>query len=233
MRVLVVDDETRLVETLRRGLQGDGYLVDTAGDGEAGFRLACGGEYDVIVLDLMLPKLNGYQVCQRLRQAGDWTPVLILTAKDGEYDEADGLDSGADDYLTKPFSYVVLTARLRALVRRGRAARPVVLTAGDLALDPATRRCTRAGVDVPLTAKEFAVLETLMRSPGQVIAKQQILDQVWDVNDDRPDNLVEVYVSMLRRKVDAPFGRSSIRTVRGIGYQVVRDEPGPLPVNQR
>jgi DNA-binding response OmpR family regulator len=228
MRLLVVDDEARLVETLQRGLQGEGYLVDVAHDGEAGFRAALGGEYDVIVLDLMLPKLTGYQVCQRLRQANDWTPILMLTAKDGEYDEADGLDAGADDYLTKPFSYVVLTARIRALVRRGRAARPAILTTGDLSLDPATRRCARDGVDVPLTAKEFGVLETLMRSPGQVVTKQQILDQVWDVNDDRPNNLVEVYVSMLRRKVDTPFGRSSIRTVRGAGYQLVRDPPATL-----
>jgi DNA-binding response OmpR family regulator len=227
VRLLVVDDEARLVETLQRGLEGDGYVVDTARDGEAGLRLACGGKYDAIVLDLMLPKLNGYQVCQRLRHAGDWTPVLMLTAKDGEYDEADGLDAGADDYLTKPFSYVVLTARLRALVRRGREARPARLTVGDLTLDPATRRCSRAGIDVPLTAKEFAVLNTLMRSPGQVLTKQQILDDVWDVNEDRPDNLVEVYVSALRRKLDTPFDRTSLRTVRGVGYRVERDD-GPL-----
>jgi DNA-binding response OmpR family regulator len=228
MRLLVVDDEARLIETLQRGLQGEGYLVDTATDGEQGYQLACGGEYDAIVLDLMLPKLSGYQVCQRLRRAGDWTPVLMLTAKDGEYDEADGLDSGADDYLTKPFSYVVLTARIRALVRRGRAARPTELRVGDLVLDPATRRCTRGDIEVPLTSKEYAVLDALMRSAGQVLGKQQILDQVWDVNDDRPDNLVEVYVSMLRRKIDVPFGRTSIRTVRGSGYQIVRD-PATTP----
>jgi DNA-binding response OmpR family regulator len=223
MRLLIVDDEERLVLTLQRGLQGEGYVVDTAQDGVQALALAAAVDYDAIVLDLMLPRASGYQVCQVLRQAGNRTPVLILTAKDGDYDEVDALDCGADDYLTKPFSYVVLTARLRALVRRGRAARPARLTVGDLMLDPATRRCTRGGVEVKLTSKEYAVLEVLMRDAGQLIPKSEILDRVWDVNQERPNNLVEVYVSMLRRKLDRPFGRSSIRTVRGAGYRIVAD----------
>jgi DNA-binding response OmpR family regulator len=223
MRLLIVDDEERLVLTLQRGLQGEGYVVDTAQDGVAALALASAVDYDAIVLDLMLPRASGYQVCQGLRQAGNRTPVLILTAKDGDYDEVEALDCGADDYLTKPFSYVVLTARLRALVRRGRAARPARLTVGDLVLDPATRRCTRSGVEVRLTSKEYAVLEVLMRDAGQLIPKSEILDRVWDVNEERPNNLVEVYVSMLRRKLDRPFGRSSIRTVRGAGYRIVAD----------
>jgi DNA-binding response OmpR family regulator len=228
MRLLIVDDEDRLVRTLQRGLQGEGYVVDTAHDGIEAFTLASAVKYDAIVLDLMLPGASGYQVCQGLRQAANWTPVLILTAKDGEYDEADALDCGADDYLTKPFSYVVLTARLRALIRRGRASRPTPMTVGDLTLDPATRRCTRGGVQVRLTSKEYAVLEVLMRDAGQIIRKTEILDRVWDVIEERPGNLVEVYVSALRRKVDAPFGRASIRTVRGAGYRIVPDTDLPV-----
>jgi DNA-binding response OmpR family regulator len=223
MRLLLVDDEPRLVETLQRGLRGEGYVVDTAVDGELALELAQGGGYAAIVLDVMLPKLSGYQVCVALRRLHDWTPVMMLTAKDGDYDQADGLDCGADDYLTKPFSFVVLTARLRALVRRGATSRPTTLRVGDLSLDPATRACRRGEVSISLTAKEFAVLEVLMRQPGRVVAKHEILDSVWDVNAERPANLVEVYVSALRRKLDTPFGGSTIRTLRGAGYQVVRD----------
>lgn len=214
--------------TLQRGLQGEGYVVDVARDGAEALVCAGAASYDVIVLDLMLPRASGYQVCRQLRRGGDWTPVLVLTAKDGDYDIAEALDCGADDYLSKPFSYVVLTARLRALLRRGRTARPAILAAGDLTLDPVTRRCRRGGADIPLTAKEYAVLEVLLRDPGRVVPKHEIMDSVWDGGDDRSDNLIEVYMSALRRKLDAPFGRSSLQTVRGLGYRVVRDDAEPL-----
>jgi DNA-binding response OmpR family regulator len=223
VRLLVVEDEVRLARALRAGLQGDGFVVDVAHSGPRGLELARAGEYDAVVLDVMLPGLSGYRIVESLRAEGNWVPVLMLSAKDGEYDQADGLDLGADDYLTKPFSYVVLLARLRALLRRGVRERPVVLTAGDLRLDPATRRVSRADVEVRLTAREFALLEYLLRNVGQVVSKTEILDHVWDAAEDTDPNTVEVYIGYLRRKVDAPFGRRSLQTVRGAGYRLAAD----------
>ncbi|MEU7526085.1 response regulator transcription factor [Saccharothrix sp. NPDC042600] len=216
MRVLVVEDDRRLAELLVRGLAAEGFVVEVERDGRGGLWRARERSYDVIVLDIMLPGLNGYRVCAELRAAGVWTPILMLTAKDGEWDEAEGLDTGADDYLTKPFSYLVLVARLRALVRRGAPARPAVLTAGDLELDPATRTCRRRGEVVALTAKQFAVLEFLLRRAGQVVTKTEVLHGVWDEEREPDPNLVEVYISALRRKI----GADTITTVRGVGYQV-------------
>ncbi|GAA2784991.1 response regulator transcription factor [Crossiella cryophila] len=224
MRVLVVEDERRLAESLQWGLEADGYAVDLAHDGLEGLELAQLHPYQVIVLDIMLPKLNGYRVCAALRERGVRTPILMLTAKNGEYDEAEALDTGADDFLSKPFSYVVLTARLRALTRRGAAGAAGLLSFGDLVLDPGTRTCRRAGQPVTLTTKEFAVLECLLRHNGQVAAKSEILAQVWDLAYQGDPNIVEVYVSALRRKLDTPFGRRTIATVRGIGYRLVADD---------
>ncbi|MCK2243438.1 MULTISPECIES: response regulator transcription factor [unclassified Crossiella] len=224
MRVLVVEDERRLAESLQWGLEADGYAVDLAYDGLEGLELAQLHPYQVIVLDIMLPKLNGYRVCAALRERGVRTPILMLTAKNGEYDEAEALDTGADDFLSKPFSYVVLTARLRALTRRGAAGAAGLLTFGDLVLDPGKRTCRRAGQPVTLTTKEFAVLECLLRHNGQVAAKPEILAQVWDLAYQGDPNIVEVYVSALRRKLDTPFGRRTIATVRGIGYRLVADD---------
>jgi len=221
VRVLVVEDEVRLAGALRRGLQAEGFVVDLAHDGEAGLHLAREGEYDAVVLDVMLPKLSGYRVCEQLRAAEVWVPVLMLSAKDGEYDQADGLDVGADDYLTKPFSYVVLVARLRALLRRGSPPRPAVLRAGDLALDPARRQVTRGEAPISLTAREFALLEYLLRRRDQVVSKTEILEHVWDAHYDGALNVVEVYVGYLRRKIDEPFGRRTLETVRGAGYRLV------------
>jgi len=223
MRVLVVEDEVRLADALRRGLAADGFAVDVAHDGEDGLGKAREGSYDAVILDVMLPKLSGYRVCQALRAEDNWVPVLMLSAKDGEYDQADGLDIGADDYLTKPFSYVVLLARLRALVRRGAPSRPAVLSAGDLTLDPASRQVTRAGEQIQLTAREFALLEYLMRRIDEVVPKTEIIEHVWDEFYDGDANVVEVYVGYLRRKVDAPFGRQSLQTVRGAGYRLTAD----------
>jgi DNA-binding response OmpR family regulator len=223
MRVLVVEDETRLAASLKRGLARDGFAVDIAADGVEGEWMAREGAYDAIVLDLMLPGRNGYEVCRDLRADGVWTPILVLTAKDGEYDEAEALDTGADDFLAKPFSHVVLVARLRALLRRGAAERPAVLAAGDLRLDPAERRCWRGDVEVPLTNREFAVLECLLRRVGQTVAKREVLDHVWDDDFDGDPNIVEVYVRYLRRKIDLPFDRAAIETVRGAGYRIDPD----------
>jgi DNA-binding response OmpR family regulator len=223
VKVLVVEDEVRLAQALRRGLQAEGFTVDLAHDGEDGLHLALEGDYSAIVLDVMLPRLSGYRVCQQLRAAENWVPVLMLSAKDGEYDEADGLDIGADDYLTKPFSYVVLVAHLRALLRRGAPDRPAVLTAGDLTLDPATRAVHRDNSEISLTPREFALLEFLMRRRGEVVAKTQILSNVWDSAYNGDPNVVEVYVGYLRRKIDAPFGRRAIETVRGAGYRLAAD----------
>lgn len=225
MRVLMVEDEVRLAETVARGLTAEGFVVDIVHDGAEGLALAETGDFDVIVLDIMLPSMHGYEVCRRLRAAGVWTPVLMLTAKDGEYDQADALDLGADDYLTKPFSFVVLVARLRALVRRGAPERPTVLTVGDLALDPAAHHVRRADVAIDLTPREFGLLHFLMRHPGEVVSKLQILQSVWDANYEGDENVVEVYVGYLRRKVDLPFERQSIQTVRGAGYRLAADGP--------
>lgn len=223
MRVLVVEDEVRLAAYVKQGLEAEGYAVDVAPDGEEGLWLARNQAYDVILLDIMLPKRNGYQVCADLRAEGNWTPVLMLTAKDGEFDLAEGLDTGADDYLTKPFSFVVLAARLRALVRRGGGQRPSVLEVGDLRLDPAAHRCWRADQAIELSPKEFSLLEYLMRHPGEVVSKLDILGSVWDWSFDGGPNVVEVYIGYLRNKIDRPFGRRSIETVRGVGYRLVPD----------
>ncbi|MDR0344352.1 MAG: response regulator transcription factor [Nocardiopsaceae bacterium] len=223
MRVLVVEDEQRLAAAVRRGLQAEGFAVDLAHNGPDGLHLAREGGYDAVVLDLMLPGLSGYRVCQQLRAEENWVPILILSAKDGEYDLADGLDLGADDYLTKPFSYVVLAARLRALLRRGAAPRPAVLQAGDLSLDPGTRQVRRAGTEISLTPREFALLEYLLRRAGQVVSKATLLEHVWDSFDTTELNAVEVYAGYLRRKIDVPFGRAALQTVRGAGYRLAAD----------
>jgi DNA-binding response OmpR family regulator len=214
--LLVVEDEARLASALQRGLVAEGFAVDLAGSGPAGLEMARQGGYDAMILDVMLPGLSGYRVVRQLRSEEHWLPVLMLSAKDGEYDQADGLDCGADDYLTKPFSYVVLLARLRALLRRGAPQRPTVLTVGDLSLDPARRRVNRAGLEVALTAREYALLEYLMRHAGEVVSKTELLDHVWDASMDTAPNAVEVYVGYLRRKI----GRELLETVRGAGYRL-------------
>jgi DNA-binding response OmpR family regulator len=216
MRLLVVEDETRLARALDRGLSAEGFLVQVAPDGASGLEAARYGDFDAVLLDVMLPRLSGYDVVRTLRAEQNWVPVLMLSAKDGEYDQADGLDCGADDYLTKPFSFVVLLARLRALLRRHSVPRPAVLEAGDVRLDPATRQVTRAGAVVPLTRREFAVLEYLMRHPGRVVTKTEVLDHVWDDPEEVGANAVEVYVGYLRRKL----GKDLLLTVRGAGYRV-------------
>ncbi len=220
VRILVVDDEVRLAELLRSGLTREGFAVDLAHDGHEGLWMATQQPYDVIVLDVMLPSLHGYGVCAKLRESGSWTPILMLTAKDGEYDEAEALDTGADDYLTKPFSFVVLLARLRALVRRGARERPAALVVGDLRVDPAGLRCSRGDVRIPLTPKEFAVLHCLARHAGEVVTKSELLSRAWDFSYDGDSNVVEVCISALRRKIDRPFGRTTLRTVRGAGYRL-------------
>ncbi|MCC8250512.1 response regulator transcription factor [Saccharothrix luteola] len=223
MRVLVVEDDRRLAGLLVRGLVAENFVVDVEYNGRDGLWRASEHAYDVIVLDVMLPSLNGYRVCARLRAAEVWTPILMLTAKDGELDEAEGLDTGADDYLTKPFSYLVLVARLRALARRGSTPRPPVLRLGNLELDPIARTCRRDGRSIALTAKEFAVLEYLLRRRGHVATKAEIIAGVWDESREPDPNLVEVYVSTLRRKIDTPFGTRTIATVRGVGYRLVTE----------
>jgi DNA-binding response OmpR family regulator len=223
VRVLVVEDEVRLAGALKRGLQAEGFVVDVAHDGQDGLERTRQNEYDAVVLDVMLPRLSGYRVVQALRADRNWVPVLMLSAKDGEYDQADGLDAGADDYLTKPFSYVVLVARLRALLRRGAPERPVALSAGDLVLDPASKRVTRGEVEITLTAREFALLEYLMRHAGEVVSKVELLEHVWDLYDTGEANVVEVYIGYLRRKIDQPFDRRAVTTVRGAGYRLEPD----------
>jgi DNA-binding response OmpR family regulator len=223
MRVLVVEDEPRLAEGLRAGLVADGFAVDIARTGTDGLWMAREEPFDAIVLDLMLPGLNGYQVCRTLRDEGNWTPILVLTAKDGEWDEVEGLDTGADDYLTKPFSHAVLVARLRALMRRGARERPVVLAAGDLRLDPASRRAWRGSVELSLTSRELALLEFLLRRRGEVLSKREIIAHVWDFEFEGNPNIVEVYVRHLRDKLDRPFGRAAIETLRGSGYRLAAD----------
>ncbi len=221
MRLLVVEDEKKLAMSLKRGLEVDGFAVDVALNGTDGLWMATENPYDAIVLDIMLPVLNGYELCRRLRDRGVWTPILMLTAKDGELDEAEALDTGADDFLRKPFSHVVLVARLRALVRRGKPERPVELKAGDLVLDPSTRSCSRRDRAIELTPREFSVLEYLMEHAGHVISKQELLEHVWDYDFAGDRNIVEVYVRHLRRKIDEPFDAHSIQTVRGAGYRLV------------
>jgi DNA-binding response OmpR family regulator len=220
---LVVEDEPKVAAAVKRGLEGEGFAVDVAGDGIDGLWMATEHAYDAIVLDIMLPGKNGYDVCAALREAGNWTPVLMLTAKDGDLDEAEALDTGADDYLTKPFSFVVLVARVRALLRRANRGTPPPVEAGDLRIDPARHRCWRGDVEIALTAREFAVLEFLMRRAGDVIPKLQVLEGVWDYEFDGDPNIVEVYIRHLRRKIDEPFGRKAIETVRGAGYRLAAD----------
>ncbi|MGW5929900.1 response regulator transcription factor [Streptomyces anulatus] len=217
MRLLIVEDEKRLAVSLARGLTAEGFAVDVVHDGLEGLHRASEGTYDLVILDIMLPGMNGYRVCSNLRAAGHEVPILMLTAKDGEYDEAEGLDTGADDYLTKPFSYVVLVARVRALLRRrGAGTAAPVLTVGSLRIDAAARRVVRGEDEIALTAKEFAVLEQLALRAGQVVSKAEILEHVWDFAYDGDPNIVEVYISTLRRKL----GASAIRTVRGAGYRL-------------
>ncbi|GAA4825471.1 response regulator transcription factor [Nocardioides caeni] len=223
MRVLVVDDEVRLARSLKLGLEAEGFAVDVAHDGTDGLWRARENDYDAIVLDLMLPGINGYKVCETLRGEDNWTPILMLTAKDGEWDQVEGLDTGADDYLTKPFSFPVLVARLRAVARRGARERPTELGFGDLRIDLAARRAWRADDEIGLTAREFAVLAFLARHAGDVCSKRQILDGVWDGDFDGDPNIVEVYVRHLRNKLDRPFGKDAIQTVRGAGYRLASD----------
>jgi two-component system, OmpR family, response regulator len=219
MRLLVVEDEQRLAAGLRKGLEAEGFAVDVVHNGTDGIWMARENPFDAIILDVMLPGANGYQVCRTLRSEGNWTPILMLTAKDGVWDEVEGLDTGADDYLTKPFSYAVLIARLRALRRRGALARPTVLEAGDLRLDPATRRVWFRGEQIELTRREFAILEYLLHHPDEVLSKRDILDHVWDFDFDGDPNIVEVYIRRLRTKLHRE--QAVIETVRGAGYRLV------------
>jgi len=220
MRILVVEDDKHVARAVKRGLEAEGYAVDVAFDGSEGLWLATENAYDAMVLDIMLPAVSGYELCSKLRDASDWTPILMLTAKDAEEDEARALDTGADDFLAKPFSYMVLLARLRALLRRGQRERPSLLTAGDLRLDPAEHRVWRGDAVVELTPRQFALLEFLMRRAGEVLSKREILEHVWDFAFEGDPNIVEVYVGQLRQRLDRPFGRCSLQTVRHVGYRL-------------
>jgi DNA-binding response OmpR family regulator len=220
MKVLVVEDDKKIATAVKRGLGAEGYTVDVAFDGTDGLWLATEGSYDLIVLDIMLPGRNGYQVCAALREKGDWTPILMLTAKDGDLDEAEALDTGADDYLSKPFSFAVLVARIRALLRRAGGRNPAPVAAGDLRIDPGQRRAWRGDREITLTARQFDVLEFLVRRAGQVLSKAEILDGVWHYDFDGDPNIVEVYIRRLRARIDEPFGRHAIETIRGAGYRL-------------
>ena len=224
MRVLLVEDEQRLAAVIKEGLEEHGVSVDIEHDGAMGLWRAREGTYDVIVLDIMLPGMNGYVICRTLREEEDWTPILMLTAKDGEWDEAEALDTGADDFLSKPFSFVVLLARLRALARRMTTARPAVLSRGSLELDPAAATVRRKGTEIKLTRRELDVLETLLRAGGNPVSKQTLLDRVWGLDAEVAPNIVEVYIRYLRRKIDEPFGLATIITQRGIGYSLTEDD---------
>jgi two-component system OmpR family response regulator len=220
MRILIVEDEVKMSGLLRRGLRVEGMAVDVTANGEDALWMAGSTEYDAIVLDVMLPGIDGIEVCRRLRADGVWAPILMLTARDGVADRVAGLDGGADDYLTKPFSYAELLARLRALSRRGAVERPARLQVGDLVLDPAARRVWRGEEEVSLSAKEFALLETFMRHPGEVLSRFQLLEHAWDYDYENRSNVVDSFVRLLRRKIDKPFGTTSIETVRGAGYRL-------------
>jgi two-component system OmpR family response regulator len=226
VRILVVEDDLRMAAAIRRGLRYEGLVVDVARDGEQALRTVAATDYDAVVLDVMLPGLDGFETCRRMRAAGAWLPVLMLTARDAVEDRVRGLDGGADDYLTKPFSLAELTARLRALVRRGAVERPAVLEVGDLRLDPATREVWRGDREVELSAREFGLLEALMRNPGTVFTQTQLLEAAWDLGYEQRSNVVEVYIRYLREKLDRPFGVSSIETVRGAGYRLRKDGGG-------
>jgi two-component system OmpR family response regulator len=220
MRVLVVEDEARMANVIKRSLVREGLATDLAGDGDEAIWMATAVDYDAIVLDVMLPRRNGFEACRILRERGVWSPVLMLTARDGVADRVAGLDSGADDYLVKPFALAELHARLRSLVRRGRPERPTVLQVGDLRLDPARREVHRGDVPIELSAKEFALLEALMRRPGDVFSRLDLIEQAWDIAYESRSNIVEVYIGRLRRKLDEPFGTHSLQTVRGVGYRL-------------
>ncbi|MEP6979050.1 MAG: response regulator transcription factor [Thermoleophilia bacterium] len=224
MRVLIVEDELKMAGLIRRGLIEEGHAADVTGSGEDAVWMAQAHPYDAIVLDVMLPGLSGFETCRRLRNEGVWTPVLMLTARDGVQDRVSGLDAGADDYLTKPFSFAELLARLRALVRRGGVERPTEVRVGTLRLDPAARRAWRGEQELSLSPKEFALLETFMRRPGQVLTRLQLLEHAWDFAYENRSNVVDVYVRYLRGKIDRPFGVSSLETVRGVGYRLREDE---------
>ncbi|MGI8440680.1 MAG: response regulator transcription factor [Thermoleophilaceae bacterium] len=225
MRVLIVEDEVKMASLLRRGMREEGLSADVAIRGEDAVWMAAATEYDAAVLDVMLPDIDGFETCRRLRARGVWIPVLMLTARDAVEDRVAGLDTGADDYMTKPFSLAELLARLRALVRRGAGERPVELQVGDLRLDPASRQVWRGEREIQLSAKEFALLETFMRRPGQVLDRHQLLEHAWEYEYERRSNVVDVYVRYIREKVDRPFGRDSIETVRGSGYRLRRPSP--------
>ncbi len=225
MRVLIVEDQVKMAGLIRRGMRGEGIAADVAVKGEDALWMAEATEYDAIVLDIMLPGIDGLEVCRRLRSAAVWSPILLLTARDSISDRVAGLDGGADDYLTKPFSFAELLARLRALVRRGAVERPVELRVGDLRLDPATRRVWRDEVEIELSAREFAMLEAFMRRPGELLSRYALLEQVWDYDYENRSNVVDSYVRFLRRKIDKPFGTDSIETVRGSGYRMREGSP--------
>jgi two-component system, OmpR family, response regulator len=227
VRVLVVEDDVRMAAAVRRGLRTDGLVVDIAGDGENAVRLARATSFDAVILDVMLPGADGFEVCRRLRAEGVWAPVLMLTARDAVDDRVHGLDAGADDYLTKPFSLAELLARLRALARRGDVRTPAVLEVGDLRLDPAQRRVWRGQTELDVTAREFGLLETFMRSPGRVFSQLELLEAAWDLGYQQRSNVVEVYVGYLRQKIDRPFGVRSLETVRGLGYRLRGDGGRP------
>ena len=224
MRILVVEDERTLAGSLRTGLEAEGFAVDVAHDGGEGLWFAREHAYDVILLDIMLPVLNGYKVCETLRSEGVWTPIIMLTAKDGDWDQVEALDTGADDYVTKPFSFHVLLARIRSVLRRGVAERPTNLTVGDLVLDPAAQVVRRGDTEIGLTAREFALLQFLMRRAGTVVTKTEIMENVWDHAYEGDLNIIEVYVARLRRKIDRAFGRADSETVRGSGYRIRAEE---------
>jgi two-component system, OmpR family, response regulator len=223
MRVLVIEDEAKMAALLRRGLSEDGLAVDIAGDGERGLLMAGASDYDAVVLDVMLPGIDGFETCRRLRGDGVWAPVIMLTARGALEDRVVGLDGGADDYLIKPFSFAELLARLRALVRRGTVERPPVIEVGDLRLDPGTHEVWRGDTEIHLSSKEFTLLEIFMRHPGYVLSRTQLLEQAWEYDYDQRSNVVEVYVRYLRKKIDLPFDTASIETVRGAGYRLRKD----------